>query len=122
MNRLPTLFPWWLVFVFIGLVVLATIIGMAQTIVTVDMPRSAVDLALVVERNDAGDVTKIHRFILWSNGDVTFPNLPYYAALRLSCRDCPKQENPCPGDIDGDGVVGVPDLLIVQGSWGNCTE
>jgi hypothetical protein len=29
--------------------------------------------------------------------------------------------NGIPGDLDGDGVVGVDDLLILLGSWGACT-
>jgi hypothetical protein len=27
---------------------------------------------------------------------------------------------PCPGDLDGDGIVGFPDLLIVLSMWGPC--
>ena len=27
-----------------------------------------------------------------------------------------------PGDIDGDGSVGVKDLLILLGSWGPCVD
>ena len=27
---------------------------------------------------------------------------------------------PCPGDLDGDGNVGVKDLLILLGNWGVC--
>ncbi len=27
---------------------------------------------------------------------------------------------PCPGDVDGDGVVGTYDLLAVLGDWGEC--
>ena len=27
-----------------------------------------------------------------------------------------------PGDIDGDGVVGVKDLLILLGNWGACPD
>ncbi len=26
----------------------------------------------------------------------------------------------CPADIDGDGLVGVPDLLILLAAWGPC--
>ena len=25
-----------------------------------------------------------------------------------------------PGDIDMDGIVGVPDLLLLLGTWGSC--
>ncbi len=28
--------------------------------------------------------------------------------------------NPCPPDIDGDGIVGVPDLLTLLAAWGPC--
>ncbi|MCH7604233.1 MAG: hypothetical protein IIB54_15870, partial [Planctomycetes bacterium] len=27
-----------------------------------------------------------------------------------------------PGDLDGDGVVGVKDLLILLGAWGSCPD
>ncbi len=27
-----------------------------------------------------------------------------------------------PGDLDGDGTVGVPDLLLLLGSWGECSD
>ncbi len=29
---------------------------------------------------------------------------------------------PCPGDIDGDGMVGITDLLILLASWGPCAD
>ncbi len=29
---------------------------------------------------------------------------------------------PCPADFDGDGAVGVPDLLILLGAWGFCAD
>jgi len=32
------------------------------------------------------------------------------------------QGNPCPGDIDGDGGVGVSDLLAVVDAWGSCND
>ncbi len=31
-------------------------------------------------------------------------------------------QTPCPGDIDGDGSVGVSDLLILLASWGLCPD
>lgn len=104
---------------------LAIVIGQARARqqtgkITWETRRTAVDLAFVIEKDDDGNVSKIHRFILWSNGDVTFPNIPYYAKLVFSCRDCPRPYTYCPGDIDGDGVVGVPDLLIGLAAWGNC--
>jgi len=37
--------------------------------------------------------------------------------VQSSCNDC---ETPCPGDIDGDGQVGVIDILIVIDRWGFC--
>ena len=30
-------------------------------------------------------------------------------------------ENPCPSDIDGNGTVGVDDLLSLISSWGPCS-
>ena len=29
-------------------------------------------------------------------------------------------DDPVPGDCDGDGVVGILDLLVLLGSWGPC--
>ena len=93
--------------------------GMMQdTVIKITPPRVAVALEFVVERDADGNVVKIHRFLLWSNGDVTFPNLPYYASLRLNCRDCPKVKSTCPEDIDGDGVVSVLDVLAVSAAMG----
>ena len=86
--------------------------------IEVPIPRTAVALEFVVERDADGKVIKIHRFILWSDGSVTFPNLPYYASLRLNCRECPKVKNTCPEDIDGDGVVAIPDLLLLNAAMG----
>ena len=33
--------------------------------------------------------------------------------------DCP---DAVPGDLDGDGVIGVSDLLILLASWGPCAD
>ena len=91
--------------------------------ITYDAPRTAVALEFVIERDANDNITKIHRFILWSNGEVTFPNLPYYASLRLNCRDCPQTINPCPEDLDGNGVVAIADLLLLNAAMGKrCTE
>ena len=30
--------------------------------------------------------------------------------------------DPCPADLDGDGAVGVPDLIILLGAWGFCAD
>ena len=30
--------------------------------------------------------------------------------------------DPCPADLDGDGAVGVPDLIILLGVWGVCAN
>ncbi len=92
--------------------------GQTDMVIKIKPPRTAVDLAFVVERDADDKIVKIHRFILWSNGDVTFPNIPYYAKLLLNCRDCPKVPNPCPEDIDGDGVVAQPDLLALLAAMG----
>ena len=33
----------------------------------------------------------------------------------------PEEEEPqCPGDLDGNGTIGSPDLAIVLGSYGKC--
>ena len=102
----------------LGLAIGMTVEAVPPTKVTIETPRTAVALEFVVERDAADKITKIHRFILWSNGDVTFPNLPYYANLRLNCRECPHPEHTCPGDIDGDGVVSVADVLAVSAAMG----
>ncbi len=33
--------------------------------------------------------------------------------------ECP---SPIPGDLNGDGSVGVPDLLLLLGAWGECDD
>ena len=105
-------------FAAVGLTVAAALMAQTETVIKIKPPRTAVDLAFVVERDAEDKIVKIHRFILWSDGRVTFPNIPYYASLLLNCRDCPKVPNPCPADINGDGKVGVPDMLILQAAWG----
>lgn len=98
-----------------------TAVSMAQlrkTTVTFEQPRTAVDLELIVERDAEGNVVKVHRLRLWSDGRIDFPDIPYYARLVFSCRDCPKQANPCPEDIDGDGKITVLDLLKLNAKMG----
>jgi len=73
--------------------------------------KTAVDLEFVVEKDHLGNVIKIYRYILWSDGTVTIPeDIPHYA---IKCQDCPTI---C--DVDGDGIVGIADLLAVQENWG----
>ena len=31
---------------------------------------------------------------------------------------CPGPPDPCPADLDGDGIVGVIDFLILLAKWG----
>ena len=96
--------------------------GMTQlrkrSTVTFTTPRTAVDLELIVERDAEGNVVKVHRLRLWSDGRIDFPDIPYYARLVFSCRDCPTQPNPCPEDIDGDGKITVVDLLRLNSKMG----
>lgn len=33
-----------------------------------------------------------------------------------------RQPAPCPADLDGDGLVRVPDLIILLGEWGSCVD
>ncbi len=35
-------------------------------------------------------------------------------------QDPPVPPVPCVADIDGDGLVGVPDLLTLLAAWGPC--
>ena len=39
-------------------------------------------------------------------------------ALLTSWGACPEPPASCPGDLDGDGMVGVTDLLILLANWG----
>ena len=62
-------------------------------------------ISLVWAINNAGQITgKGHHFEFGS------------PALRLN------PILPTPGDLDGDGVVGVKDLLILLGNWGPCED
>ena len=29
---------------------------------------------------------------------------------------------PCPADLDGDGIVGTSDLIVLLGNWGPCPK
>ncbi|MHC4588308.1 MAG: dockerin type I domain-containing protein [Planctomycetota bacterium] len=64
-------------------------------VVSPDQPIAAVN---IVEAADDGDDINYDDFILFP-GVVTIP---------------------CPADLDGNGTVGVSDLLIVIGNWGDC--
>lgn len=96
--------------------------GMTQlrkrSTVTFTSPPTAVALQVIVERDADGKIVKVHRLRLWSDGRIDFPDIPYYARLVFSCRDCPTQPNPCPEDIDGDGKITVVDLLRLNAKMG----
>lgn len=65
-------------------------------------------------------------------GQVTLTAAPGHCIRRLAiggqelciddlCADGPCMPTPpCPEDLDGDGIVGVPDLLMVLAAWGPC--
>ncbi len=81
------------------------VVGEVITI-EVPIPRTAVDLQLLSDADG-----KVVRYILWSDGSLTttIGNRSYYAI------PTPKD---CPEDIDGDGVVAIPDLLLLNAAMG----
>ena len=79
-------------------------------------PRSQVITTTIPPYRVAVDLEIVGRkfYVLWNNGSVTteMPQQPDLPPLP-----------PCPGDIDGDGIVGVPDMLLLQAAWGKeCPE
>ncbi|MHC4080327.1 MAG: hypothetical protein ACYS15_15400 [Planctomycetota bacterium] len=40
-----------------------------------------------------------------------------FLALLAAWGPCDDQPDPCPEDLDGDGVVGVLDFLILLANW-----
>lgn len=63
--------------------------------------RTAIDLELVITAN------VVQRIVLWSDGSIT-----------ESTRAIPAPLKDCPADINGDGSVGVADLMILNAMWG----
>jgi len=45
-------------------------------------------------------------YVLWNDGTVT--------------TEIPKAPSDCPEDLDGDGVVGVADTILLRAAWGKC--
>ena len=84
-----------------SMAVLAATVGFAagtaggqSFVITVPLPRTAVDLELINGQ----------RLILWSDGTLTPLEIPAPTG--------------CPEDIDGDGVVAQPDLLALLAAMG----
>ncbi len=73
-----------------GGIVSAGTAGGQSFVITVPLPKTAVDLEL----------TPGGRLILWSDGTIT------------------TESTGCPEDIDGDGVVAIPDLLLLNAAMG----
>ncbi len=53
--------------------------------------------------------------VIWS-GEI--PNLPVTGMLTGTVIGGPVQPEPCGADLDGDGVVGIVDLLMLLSEWG----
>jgi hypothetical protein len=50
------------------------------------------------------------------SGSVIEAGLDAISLARYTCEDSPA----CSGDVDGDGVVNVSDILAIIGEWGSC--
>jgi hypothetical protein len=100
--------------------------------VDVTDPQNPVGLGTVPDANGVSrvfvEVQQMDRF-LSEQGDTLKENShPFTGTLNrddivriLSASiDCDSTE-PCPSDVDGDGVVGVGDILTLIGNWGPCT-
>ncbi len=55
---------------------------------------------------------------------VNIHNAPFPAGVVRGQVDpeCPKEPNPCPGDVTGDGMVDAIDLGILLASWGTANK
>ncbi len=84
-----------------------------EPVIVEPFPRSQVITTIVPPRRLAVDLevvgSSIGRkfYVLWNDGNVTTA-IP--EALRV--------EGDCPADINGDGKVGVADLVILNAEWG----
>lgn len=65
------------------------------------------------------------RPIFWSGtitlvpGDETLPSEVIFLNMQGSIQVV-EDEAPCPADVDGDGTIGFPDILIILSNWGAC--
>ena len=76
------------------------------------------DCPPVVEPEDTGACC-VDGYCSSLTEDQCFDLSGSYAGDDVSCQDagCPEV---CPGDIDGDGQVGIVDILVVIDRWGFC--
>ncbi len=65
------------------------------------------------------------RPVFWSGtitlvpGDETLPSAVFFLNMQGSIQIV-EDEEPCPADVDGDGTIGFPDILIILSNWGAC--
>ncbi len=62
--------------------------------------------------NATGGQTYLIRITGFNHYEISY-------TLNLAGPDCAGASG-VPGDVDGDGVVGISDLLTVLGNWGPC--
>ncbi len=63
-------------------------------------------------------------WIWYNSGQQAGPDAPFYPGFDhreyLIFRHPIPRGNPCPGDLNGDGVVNATDMALLLGSWGPC--
>ena len=89
----------------------------AKTLKATVVRRDNAEVCAQTTFSDVGPFNGIDRLAMSTVGDDYAPG-----ATGMSCFDniVVLQEPLCPGDLDGDGVVGVKDLLELLGNWGAC--
>ena len=60
---------------------------------------------------DGGCVVMVRNLCVEAGGT---PSDPFTPCSQVTC------DQPCYGDVDGDGMVGINDFLDLLGAWGDC--
>ncbi len=68
------------------------------------------------------NTTSHHIYRFWSDGAVDFTRfrVPANCVPTVECAPVTVIPGTCAGDVDRDGIVGVPDLLTTLAAWGPC--
>lgn len=75
---------------------------------------------LVTDESTAIDgIAGIYSFRIEANGDLT-PVAPILPTGGVRPETIVVWDPPLPADLDGDGIVGFADLVLLLGAWGDC--
>jgi hypothetical protein len=76
-------------------------------------------IAASIGVNVSYSISSLDRVRVFSN---LIANVPVGGDASPSWGAAPNDDVPCPGDVDGDGDVGVVDFLELLGAWGMCLD